>query len=118
MLGSVISRFRVAMLLSAFALGLAGQILSNAAMAAPMQPAARPSMTSGALCPDCTGDQQHRGMAAGCVAAPCWPVPALPAHSTIPEPLPRVAFAASPDVIAAGIASAPDPHPPRFFLPA
>src|SRR5713101_3152349 len=60
MLVSFVSRFRVLMLLLAFALGMAGQIASTAAMAAEMQPVASVGMASDDPCPGCPGDQ-HSG---------------------------------------------------------
>lgn len=116
MLGSVISRFRISVLLLAFVLGLASQALSGVAMAAQMQPEA--SMTSpGAPCSGCDGDGQQRGMAAGCTVAACFTNPALPVQSTITMPLRHPAtFAATPDIVIAGIVTAPDPHPPRSSL--
>ena len=118
MLGLVISRFRTTMLLLAFALGLAGQVLSSVAMAAQMQPAAGPNMTSpGASCPGCDGDGQLGGMAVGCTVVACWTAPALPAQDTITGSVERPAgFAAPPDAFIAGVTAAPDPYPPRSSL--
>jgi hypothetical protein len=115
MLGSVISRFRVLALLLAFGLGFAGQVLSGAAMAAQMQAAPTRGIATGAICPDCPSDQPG-GMSIGCTIAACWTVPALPVQSKIPEFQPRVLFTPSAEVIIAGIAIAPEPHPPRPFL--
>lgn len=103
------------MLLLAFGLGLAGQVTSTAAMAAQMQSVAGPGIASDHPCPKCPGDQ-HGGMAIGCSAVACWTAPALAAQSTITESVPPVAFTASPDVMIVGIATAPDPHPPRLLL--
>ncbi len=115
MLGSVISRYRVLVLLLAFGLGVAGHVSSGVAMAAQMQAAAAPGITTGAVCPDCPSDQQGT-MNAGCTVAACSAMPALPAQAKITEPPPRAHFTQSPEVIIAGIAIAPDPHPPRPFL--
>ena len=115
MLDSFISRFRVLMLLLAFGLGLAGQLVSTAAMAGQMQPMASAGIASDNPCPGCPGDQDG-GMAAGCSVVGCWTAPALPAHGTPTEPMPQVAFAIPPDVVIVGIATAPDPHPPRSSL--
>ena len=114
MLGLFVSRFRVVMLLLAFALGLAGQAVSSAAMAAQMQGPA--PVGSGTLCPGCDGDRQDSGLAPSCMVSSCWTVPALPAPSTALEPRPSAVFPASADTITTGITSAPDPHPPRAFL--
>ena len=116
MLGSVISRFRTVVLV-AFMLGLTGQVLANVAMAAQMQPATSPSMTSpGAPCPGCDGDGQP-GMAAGCTVAVCWTIPALPAQATVVDSMQRpAAFAVPPDAFIAGISAAPDPYPPRSLF--
>ena len=116
MLGSVISRYRVLVLLLAFGLGLAGQLLSGVAVAARMQAAATPGITTDAVCPGCPSDQQC-GMNAGCTAAACWTVPALPVQSKIPELQPRVLLTASAEVSIAGIPIAPEPHPPRPLPP-
>jgi hypothetical protein len=48
-LGSVIGRFRILALLMAFGLGFAGQGLSGVAMAAQMQAAAAPGITTDAV---------------------------------------------------------------------
>jgi hypothetical protein len=109
MLGSFASRFRVFMLLLAFGLGLAGQVTSSAAMAAQMQGPTQAGINTGALCPGCDADMQHGGMAPSCMVTSCWTIPALPPQSTALEPRPA-------DAIVTGIASAPDPHPPRTFL--
>lgn len=115
MFGSVISRFRVLMLLLAFGLGLAGQIVSSAAMAAQMQAAANAGMATGMDCPGCPSDQTG-GMAAGCTVAACWTIPALPAQGGAAERPAQAVFMASAELIIAGIATAPEPHPPRSFL--
>ena len=116
MLGSFVSRFRVLMLLLAFALGLAGQVASTAAMAAQMQPmTSEGMMTSDHPCPACPSEQPG-GMMPTCAAIGCWTVPALPAQSAAPQPSREVAFGVLPDVVMAGIATAPDPHPPRSVL--
>jgi len=114
MLGSVITRYRVLVLLLAFGLGFSSQGLSGVAMAAQMQ-AAAPGITTDAVCPDCPSDQQGC-MNTGCTVAACSTAPALPAKAKITEPQPRALFSPSPEVIIAGIAIAPDPHPPRPFL--
>ena len=116
MLGSLTNRFRVAVLLLAFAVALAGQGVANAAMMASMQPVTKVGIGADHPCSGCLGDQ-HGGMTAGCSAVGCWAAPVLPAQSTTPEPLAQVAFAVPPDVVIAGIATAPDPHPPRSSLP-
>ncbi len=115
MLGSVINRFRVLVVLLAFGLGFTGQVLSGVAMAGQMQAGAAPGITTDAVCPGCPSDQQG-GMNAGCTSAACRTVPALPVQSKIPELQPRVLFTPSAEAIIAGIAIAPDPHPPRPFL--
>jgi len=114
MLGSFVSRFRVLMLFLAFALGMAGQIASTAAMAAEMQPVASVGMASDDPCPGCPGDQG--GMMTSCSIVGCWTAPALPAQSATLGPSPQVAFLVPSDVVIAGIATAPDPHPPRPIL--
>lgn len=116
MLSSLINRLHVAVLLLAFAAAVAGQAVASAAMMASMQPVTSPGIGSDNPCSGCLGDQQH-AMTAGCSAVGCWAAPVLPAQSTTPEPLSQVAFAASADVVIAGIATAPDPHPPRSSLP-
>ena len=115
MLNSFVSRFRVLMLLLAFGLGLAGQVVSNAAMAAQMQDPAQADVGAGSPCPDCDADMQH-GSLPSCMTMSCWTIPALPPQSTVLEPPPSVAFPASADSNVTGIRSAPDPHPPRAFL--
>ena len=115
MFGSVISRFRGLVLLLAFGLGFIGQVLSGVAMAAQMQAAATPGMATGEVCPGCPSDQQG-GMNTGCTVTACWTAPALPVQSKIPEFEPRMVFTPSAELIIAGIAIAPDPHPPRPFL--
>ena len=115
MFGLVISRFRVVMLLLALGLGLAGQIASSAAMAAQMQAAPNPGSATGMDCPGCASDQTG-GIAATCTVAACWIIPALPAHSGTAEPPPQTVFMPSVELIVAGIATAPEPHPPRPFL--
>src|SRR5712692_7750374 len=94
MLGSVISRYRILVLLLAFGLGFIGQVLSGVAMAAQMQAAATPGIATGEVCPGCPSDQRG-GMNTGCTVAACWPVPALPMQSKIPEFQPRVVFTPS-----------------------
>jgi len=116
MLGSFISRFRVLVLLLAFALGLAGQVVSAAAMAAQMQAWTQAGISTSGLCPGCDGNMQHGGLAPGCMSSSCWNIPALPAQGTALEPHVAAVFPVSADAIVAGIASAPDPHPPRTFL--
>ena len=115
MLGSFVSRSRVLMLLLAFALGLAGQVVSNAAMAAQMQDPAPADVGAGSPCPDCDTDMQH-GSLPSCMTMSCWTIPALPPQSTTFEPRPAAVFPTSADAIVTGIASAPDPRPPRAFL--
>ena len=115
MLSSFVSRFRVLMLLLAFALGLAGQIASSAAMAAQMQGSAQAGASAGSPCPDCDADIQH-GLLPSCMAMSCCTIPALPPQSTTLEPRPAPVFPASADTIVSGIRSAPDPRPPRAFL--
>ena len=112
MLGSFVSQFRVLMLLLAFALGVAGQVASTAAMAAQMQPVTSVGMASDDLCPGCPGDQ-HGGMMTSCSVVGCWTTPALTAQSATFGPSPQVAFVVPSDIVIAGIATAPDPHPPR-----
>jgi hypothetical protein len=114
MFGSVISRLRVLMLLLAFALGLAGQLVSGAAMAAQMQAAANAGMATEMDCPGCPSDQAG-GMAVSCNAA-CWTIPALPAQSGTAEFTSATVFIPSVDLVIAGIVTRPDPHPPRSFL--
>jgi hypothetical protein len=116
MLGSSVSQFRVLVLLLAFALGLAGQAVSNFAMAAQMQGPTQAGICAGTPCPDCDGDMQHGGLAPGCMSSSCWNIPGLPAQGTALEPHVAAVFPVSADAIVAGIASAPDPHPPRTFL--
>jgi len=115
MLGSFVSRFRVLMLLLAFALGMAGQIVSTAAMAAQMQPVTSVGMASDDPCPGCPGDQ-HGGMMTSCSVIGCWTAPALPVQSATLGPSPQVAFVVPSDVVIAGIGTSPDPHPPRAIL--
>src|SRR6516165_3733316 len=115
MLGSFVSRSRVLMLLLAFALGLAGQVVSSAAMAAQMQGPAQAGASTGSPCPGCDADMQH-GSLPSCMTASCWTIPALPPQSTALEPRPAAVFPTSADAIVTSIASAPDPHPPRAFL--
>ena len=115
MLGLVVRRFRVLMLLLAVGLGLASQVVSNAAMAAQMQGPVQACLGAGTLCPGCDADMQH-GSLPSCMTASCWTIPALPPQSTALEPRPAAVFPTSADAIVAGIASAPDPRPPRAFL--
>ena len=115
MLGLFVNRSRVLMLLLAFALGLAGQVVSNAAMAAQMQGQAQVAAGAGSPCTGCDSDMQH-GSLPSCMTMSCWTIPALPPQSTTLEPPPSVVFPASADSIVTGIRSAPDPHPPRAFL--
>lgn len=104
------------MLLLAFGLGLASQVMSSAAMAAQMQGPAGAGISTGALCPDCDGDMQQGGLAPSCMATSCWTIPGLPAQSTALEPHAAAIFPVSADANFAGIALAPDPHPPRVLL--
>jgi hypothetical protein len=115
MLGLFVGRFRVLALLLAFALGLPGQAASAAAMAAQMQ-GPQAGISTGAICPGCDTDMQHGGLAPSCLLGSCSTTPALPAQMTGLERLPAAVFPASADVIVGGIASAPDPRPPRIFL--
>ena len=115
MIGSVISRFRVLILLLAFGLGLAGQLLSGAAMAAQMQAGAEPGITTGMDCPACPSDHGG-GMMGSCSVAACWTIPALPTYERIPERPGSQAFVPSVALVIAGIATAPEPHPPRLLL--
>ena|SRR6516225_10752080 len=116
MLGFFVSRFRVVMLLLAFGLGLAGQVVSSAAMAAQMQGPAPAGISPGAPCPGCDPDMQRGGLASTCMVSSCWTIPALPPQSTTLEPQPAAVFPTSADAIVTGVASAPDPRPPRAFL--
>ena len=115
MLASVISRYRILLLLLAFGLGVAGHVSSGVTMAAQMQAAAAPGITSDAACPGCPSNQQG-GMNAGCTSAACRTVPALPVQSKVPELMARGVFTSSAVVIIAGLAIAPEPHPPRPSL--
>lgn len=117
MLGFLTTRFRFVMLLLAFALGLAGQIGSHGATAAPMQTAMASGMASGMDCPACPGD--HNGaMTDACSVIACWSIPGLPVQiATVARRLQTV-FTRSGEPIITGIATAPDPHPPRTFLQA
>jgi hypothetical protein len=114
--GLFVRRFRVFMLLLAFCLGLGVQVASSAAMAAQMQGPAQAGISSGAVCPGCDADMQHSGLAPSCTLGSCSTIPALPAQSTVFEPLPRAVFPATADAMVTGITSAPDPHPPRVSL--
>lgn len=115
MLGSFVSRFRVFMLLLTFALGVAGQVASTAAMATQMQPMATAGMAADDPCPGCPGDQTG-GMMANCGVIGCWSAPALPAQSATAEPSQQEVFGSLPDIVIAGTVAAPDPHPPRSSL--
>jgi hypothetical protein len=112
MLDSLVSRFRVLTVILAFGFGLLGPVASNLAMAAQMQPASG-GMASDHPCPACPNDQ-HSGITPMCSAVGCWLAPALPAHNAPAEPMQRTAFAIPPDVLITGIATAPDPYPPRL----
>ena len=117
MLGLLISRFRVVMLLLAFGAGMAGGILSDAAMGSQMQDPMQSAPSTGHPCPACPAGQ-NTGMMPGCTSmATCWTVPALPAaqEAGVQVP-PEMTFAATAGIGIAGIASAPDPRPPRSFL--
>lgn len=103
------------MLLLAFGLGLAGQIVSSAAMAAQLHAAASPGLATAMDCPGCPSDQDG-AMMGSCGVAACWTIPALPAQGGTPEQPPAIVFLPSVELIMAGIATAPEPHPPRSFL--
>jgi len=115
MFGSGITRFRIVVLLLAFGLGLAGQIVSGVAIAAQMQAAANPGIGAAMVCPGCPSDQAG-GTAASCTVAACWTIPALPAQGGAAERLPQTVFIPTADVVFAGIATAPEPPPPRPIL--
>ena len=115
MLGFLIIRFRVVMLLLAFGLGLAGQIASSAAIDAQMQVAPTAGMATGMDCPACPSDHTG-GMMGSCSIAACWTIPALPTQERIPEQPAPLAFVPSAGSVIAGIATAPEPHPPRLIL--
>ena len=117
MLGSLINRFRIGMLLLAFAAALAGQGAANAAMMPNMQAAMSTGADFDSPCPGCPGDQNN-GMTTPCGAFGCWTVPALLPQTTRSEPVFHVTFAFPPDVVVTSMATAPDPHPPRSNLPA
>lgn len=53
---------------------------------------------------------------ASCGAIGCWTAPALPAQTATLQPSQQVAFGLVPDVVIAGLATTPDPHPPRSIL--
>ena len=116
MLRSFLRRSRLAVLLLLFGVGLAGHALANAApgwqMHGPMHSAAT---SSGTMCPGC-GDDQHGMMAGTCAISSCWTAPALPAQGPTPQSQSDVAFGTSSEAILAGIATSPDPHPPRSLL--
>jgi hypothetical protein len=114
--GLFVSRFRAFILLLAFGLGLGVQVASSAAMAAQMQGPAQAGVSSEAVCPGCDMDMQYGGLAPSCMLGSCSNSPALPTQSTGLEPLPAAVFPVSVDAIVTGIASAPDPHPPRVSL--
>jgi hypothetical protein len=118
MLKPVISRVRVLAMLLAFGLGIACQVLSGVAMAAQMQAAPAPGIAGAAICPGCPSGQRDGMAAAGCTVVACWTVAVLPAQGEFTEPRPPVVFRPSDAVILAGIATAPEPHPPRPFLSA
>ena len=117
MLGFLTTRFRFVILLLAFALGLAGQVASNGAMAAPMQAAMDSGMATGMNCPGCPSDHDS-GMTDSCSVAACWSIPALPAQSATARSRSQTVFIRSGEPIITGIATAPDPYPPRSFLQA
>jgi hypothetical protein len=114
MFASLVSRFRVAMLLLAFGLGLAGGMVSDAVMATQMQGPIPSGVSAGHPCPACPGEQRGT-MMPGCtmVAQACWTIPALPAQSAVWQRQPAAVFPAPVESHIAGIVSAPDPHPPR-----
>jgi len=117
MLGSLLSRFRVVMLLLGFGLGLAGGVVSDAAMASQMQGPMQSGLSTGHPCPACP-DGQRSAMMPGCTAmAACWTTPALPAQGAALQRRPAAGFPDPADASIAGIASSPDPHPPRSSLP-
>lgn len=113
MLGSFASRFRVLMLLLAFTLGMAGQFVSTTVMAQ-MHPASH-GLLSEHPCPGCPRGQDS-GLMANCSAVSCWTIPALPAQSALADCSQPAAFDLLPDLTIAGIATRPEPHPPRFLF--
>ena len=113
---SFLRRSRIAVLLLAFGLGLAGTALANAALASQMEAPMHGITTGGTMCPGCGTDEQNGMMAGSCSVTSCWTAPALPAQGATPQPHSRVAFTPSAEVILTGIATGPEPHPPRSFL--
>jgi hypothetical protein len=116
MLRFFLRRSRIAVLLLAFGLGLAGNALSTAVLASEMQEPMHGVTSGGTMCPGCDADQQHGMMAGGCTVTSCWTAPALPAQGTAPQPRLPIVVTPSPEAILTGIATGPEPHPPRFFL--
>jgi hypothetical protein len=115
MLGFPTTRLRFVMLILAFALGLGGPAVSHGTMAAPMQTALASGMATGMDCPNCP-DNHKGGMTASCSVTACWTIPALPAQSATVDRQLQAVFTRSGAPIITGIATAPDPHPPRSFL--
>ena len=112
MLGSFIGRFRVAMLLLAFGVGVAGQAVSNMAAAAEIKAPLQLGVSAATLCPGCP-DPLH-GMAPGCaMMATCWSIPALLVQSSLMLPRMLAIYPVPLAAVITGIRAGPDPHPPR-----
>ena len=114
MFASLPSRFRVAVLLLAFGLGLASGAVSDAAIASQMQGPIPTGVGPGHQCPACPGGR-HGALTPGCTvsAAACWTTPAVPVQGAALLRQPSALFLAPVETRIAGVVSAPDPHPPR-----
>ena len=116
MLRYFLRRSRIAVLLLVFGLGMAGNALSNAVLASQMQGPRHGVTSGGTMCPSCDADEQHGMIAGNCSVTSCWTAPALPAQGMAPHSHPGIVFTPSAEVILTGIATGPEPHPPRSFL--
>jgi hypothetical protein len=113
MAASGIIRRRALLLLVAFFLSLAGQAVAGAAMARQGSPTTLVSVTTGKMCGDCAGGGDTP-MMPQCPVAFCTTMPAMPTQTaSFGERIAPEDFVAARYEIPIGVASAPDPHPPR-----
>lgn len=105
---------RMLLLLMAFGLSFAGQLMAGAAMASQTAPTTTP--TAAAAAGSCGYGGTSVAIAPRCAARFCSSVPIIPTSAANFGPAHRAMSVAASYAIGPGIVSRPDPHPPKFLL--